>query len=182
MTKRNNMTKVERAAALEKRVENLEMASRVSQMLLQQIGGSVSPMARDVGELSGRQRELQYRVLAIQELLTVNSDDIAKRSEQLQVKDFDETSAKEDVEKGYTVADVVAEDSVVIFTSKVNGEGGVLRSKLVVQEIGFPQLRADLLGKTAGEIVDADINGTTHQITLLGIRTAPAQEQTQVEV
>jgi hypothetical protein len=177
MTLRKNMTKGERQAALEKRVSNLEMANRVAQMLLQQIGGSVSPMARDVGELSGRQREMQYRFLAIQELLSLNTDEIAKRSEALQIKDFEETSAKEDAEKGYTVGDVVTEESVVIVTSKVDGEGGILRSKLVVKEIGFPQLRADLAGKKVGEVVEADINGTKHSITILGIRTVPATQQ-----
>ena len=177
MTLRNNKTKLQRHQELEKRVANLEMANRVSQMLLQQIGGSVSPMARDVGELAGRQRELQYRVLAVQELLALNADDIVKRSEALQVKDFEETSAKEDAEKGYTVADVVTEDSVVILTSKVDGEGGILRSKLVLKEIGFPQLRADLTGKKVGDVVEADINGTKHQITVLGVRTVPAPTQ-----
>jgi hypothetical protein len=178
MTLRKNMTKGERQAALEKRVSNLEMANRVAQMLLQQIGGSVSPMARDVGELATRQREMQYRFLAIQELLTLNTDEIAKRSEALQVKDFEETSAKEDAEKGYTVADVVGEDSVVILTTKVEGgEGGILRSKLVVKEIGFPQLRADLTGKKVGDVVEADINGTKHSITVLGVRSVPATTQ-----
>ncbi len=177
MTLRGNKTKLQRQQELEKRVANLEMANRVSQMLLQQIGGAVSPMARDVGELANRQRELQYRTLAVQELLALKADDITKRSEELQVKDFEETSAKEDAEKGYTVSDVVGDDSVVILTSKVEGEGGILRSKLVVKDIGFPQLRQDLTGKTVGEVVEADINGTKHSITVLGVRTVPAQPQ-----
>lgn len=179
MTLRGNKTKLQRQQELEKRVSNIEMASRVTQMLIQQIGGSVSPMARDVGELATRQRELQYRTLAVQELLGLKLEDIAKRAEELQIKDFEETSAKEDAEKGYTVADVVGDNSVVILTSKVDGkeEGGILRSKLVVEEIGFPQLRADLTGKKVGDIVEADINGTKHQITVLGVRTVPAPLQ-----
>lgn len=180
MTLRNNLTKAERNALLEKRIANIEMANRVTQMLLQQIGGSVSPMARDVGELAQRQRELQYRTLAIQELLALSTDAIAKRSEELQVKDFDETSAKEDVEKGYTVTDVVTDDSVVIVTSKISGNAdaqGILRSKLVVAEIGFPQLRADLLGKKVSDVVEADINGVKHELTVLGVRAVPAKQE-----
>jgi hypothetical protein len=173
------MTKGERQAQLEKRVANLEMANRVSQMLIQQIGNSVSPMARDVGELASRQRELQYRALAIQELLKLNADEITKRSEELQVKDFQEASDKEDQEKNYTVADTVTDDGVVIVTSKVadKPEGGILRSKLIVNEIGFPQLRADLVGKKVGDTVQADINGVKHEITVLGARSVPAKPQ-----
>lgn len=181
MTKRKNMTKGERQAVLEKRISNLEMANRVSQMLLQQIGGSVSPMAKDVGELVGRQRDLQYRVLALQELLALKSDDIVKRAEELQIKDFEETSDKEDKENGYTVTDCVTENSVVILTSKVGDQGGILRSKLVFSEIGFPKLREDLLGKKVGDIVEADINGAKHVITILGIREVPSEQKTSTE-
>lgn len=178
MTLRGNKTKLQRQQELEKRVANLEMQNRVTNMLIQQIGGAVSPMARDVGELASRQRELQYRALAIQELLSLKADDITKRSEELQVKDFEETSAKEDAEKGYTVTDTIDDDSVIILTSKVEGEGnGILRSKLVLKEIGFPKLREDLTGKKVGDVVEADINGAKHQITVLGVRTAPAQPQ-----
>lgn len=179
MTLKQNKTKGERFEALEKRVQNVEMASRVSQMLLQQIGNSVSPMARDVGELAGRQREMQYRLLAIQELLSLNIDAINARSEALQTKDFDETSAKEDVDKGYTAGDVLTEDSIVIFTSKTPDEAedkGILRSKLLVKEIGFPALREDLIGKKVGDTIDTDVNGIRHSITVLGVRTTPVVE------
>lgn len=180
MTLRGNKTKLQRSQDLEKRVANLEMANRVTQMLVQQIGGSVSPMAKDVGELAARQREMQYRLLAVQELVSLQSDAIAKRSEELQVKDFDEASAKEDAEKGYAAADTVTDDGVVIITSKVTAPAeapGILRSKLVVNEIGFPQLRADLAGKKAGDVVTADINGTTHEITVLGARSVPVKAE-----
>jgi hypothetical protein len=175
MTLKHNKTKGERFEALEKRVQNMEMASRITQMLVQQIGNSVSPMARDVGELAGRQREIQYRLLAIQELLGLNIDQINARSEELQVKDFEETSAKEDVEKGLNSADVVTEDSIVIFTSKTPDEEvdrGILRSKLLVKEIGFPALREDLIGKKVGDTLLTDVNGVKHSITILGVRAA----------
>ena len=175
MTKKHNMSKGERFELTEKKVQNLEMSQRVAQMLIQQIGNSVSPMARDVGELAGRQRELQYRLLAVQELLGLKLEDINARAETLQVKDFNETSDKEDAEKGYTVAEVVTEDSIVILTSKTDdGTGGILRSKLVVKDIGFPDLRADLLGKKVSDTLTADVNGVTHNLTILGIRNVPA--------
>lgn len=176
MTLKHNKTKGERFEELEKRVANVEMAGRVTQMLLQQIGQSVSPMARDVGELAGRQREIQYRLLAIQELLSLNLDTINARSEELQAKDFEETSAKEDADKGYTVGDVITDESIVIFTSKTPDEAedkGILRSKLLVKDIGFPALREDLIGKKVGDTIETDVNGVKHAITILGVRTTP---------
>lgn len=175
MTKKHNLSRGERFEIAEQKVKNLEMGARVSQMLIQQIGNSVSPMSRDVAELAGRQRELQYRLLAVQDLLGLKTDEINTRAEQLQVKDFQEASDKEDVEKNYTVSEAITDDSVVLLTSKTaDGTGGILRSKLVMKEIGFPQLRQDLLGKVAGDTVNADINGAVHTITVLGVRAVPA--------
>lgn len=183
MTKRKNMTKGERFELVEKKVSNLEMTQRVHGMMVQQIGNAVSPMAQDVGELAGRQRELQYRLLAAQELLGLKLEDLNKRAEELQVRDFNDTSDKEDVELGYTVTDVVGEDSVVILTSTVadSPEKSILRSKLVFRDIGFPDLRKDLLGKKVGDVLTADVNGTKHAVTLLGIRTVPAKAEEVVE-
>ena len=175
MTKKFNMSKGERFEVTEKKVKNLEMAQRVSQMLIKQIGESVSPMAKDVGELAGRQRELQYQLLAIRELAGLTLEAVNELAEQLQVKDFSEASDKEDAEKAYTVGEEVTDDSIVVLTSKTDtGTGGILRSKLVVKDIGFPELRKDLLGKKVGETITADVNGVIHTITVLAIRNAPA--------
>lgn len=179
MTKRKNMSAAQRQQTVEKKVEQLEMATRLSQMLTQQIGNSTNQLGRDLSELATRQRDNQYQFLALRELLDVNVDDLNKRAEELQIKDFEEASDKEDLERSYTTTDVVADDSVVIITSKVedDAEKGILRSKLVVSELGFPQLVEDLTGKKVGDVVEADINGTTHKITLLGIRQKPEQEE-----
>lgn len=183
MTKKFNQTKSERFEATEQKVKNLEMSQRVAQMLIQQIGNSVSPMAKDVGELAVRQRELQYQMLAMRDLLNLNLEDINARAEILQVKDFNEASDKEDTEKGYTVAQTVTEDSIVILSSKTSaGTGGILRSKLIVKDIGFPQLRSDLLGKTVGGELTADINGVVHTITVLGIRDVPPPTEPAVQL
>lgn len=176
MTKKFNLSKGERFELTEKKVQQLEMSQRVNQMLIQQIGNSVSPMAKDVGELAGRQRELQYQLLAVRELLNLKLEDVNARAEELQIKDFTEASDKEDLEKGYTVGDEITDESVIVLTSKVDPDkgGGILRSKLVVKDIGFPELRKDLLGKKVNDQVVADINGTQHTITVLGVRNVPA--------
>ena len=177
MTLKGNKSKGQRALETESGLKQLQMATRVSQMLIQQMGQSVQSMSKDMNELTARQRELQYKVLAIQELTGVNADTVTERAETLQVKDFEEASAKEDAAAGATDADTVTEDSVVVLTSKVAVGGGILRTRLNVAEVGFPQLKQDLLGKKVGDTFTADVNGTTHSITLLGIKTLPAKAQ-----
>ena len=183
MTKRKNMTAAQRQQKLEKDVEQMQMSTRIVQMLLQQLGNSSNALGRDIGELATRQRDNQYQFLALRELLGVNVDEVNKKAEELQIKDFNEASDKEDLEKGYTETDVVADDSVVIFTTDVDDEDGkgILRSKLVLEDIAFPQFRDDLIGKKVGDKVEADINGTTHKVTLLGIRQAPPKPEAEDE-
>jgi hypothetical protein len=175
MTKRFNKTKGERFQQAETGVSQLQMATRVTQMLLKQMGESITSMSRDFNELTARQRDLQYKVLAIQELSGLTEDHVTKRAESLQIKDFEETSAKEDLAVGATDVAEVADDSVVILTSKLASGGGILRTRLNVSEIGFPQFKQDLLGKKVNDTFDADINGTTHSITVLGIKKLPAK-------
>lgn len=173
MTLRGNKTKGQRALETEKSVQQLQMSARVSQMLIQQIGNSVQSMSKDLGELSGRQRDTQYQLLAIRKLLNLDADQVNAVAEELQVKDFEEASAKEDVAEGCTDTDAVSDDSVVVLTSKVGASGGILRTRLKVAELAFPQLKQDLLGKKVGDSVEADINGTHHTITVLGIKKMP---------
>jgi len=182
MTKRKNMTAAQRQTAVEQKVEQLEMAGRISQMLLQQVGNSSNQMGKDLSEIANRQRDLQYRTIALQQLLDLKLEDVDARAEELQIKDFSEASDKEDIDKEYTVADTVAEDSCVIITSKVDDGDGILRSKLILSDLAFPQFKDDLLGMKVGDVVDADINGVTHHVEVLGIRTVPATPEPEPEV
>lgn len=179
MSGKKQLTKGQRFELVEKKVGQLEMTSRVNQMMLQQIGNTITPMQGDLGEALGRQRELQYRTLAIQELLNLEVEAIEAKSLELQVKDFDETSDKEDTDKNYTDTDIVAEDSVVIVTTTTPDEEadkGILRSKLLFSDISLPPLAESLLGTKVGDIIDADINGVKHKVEVLGIRSIPEPE------
>ena len=169
----------DRIKALDQRLGNNEMAVRVMQMVSRQIGDTLNPIQNDLGELASRQRDLQYILLAVQELSGFKKEDIDKKAIELQVKDFEEMSSKEDVEKGYSVAEVVAEDSAVIISSKTPAEEvdkGIMRSKLLLSEIQLPTLKEALLGKKVGDKTEADVNGVQHTIEVLGIRTVPAPE------
>lgn len=167
---------------LAKRVENVEMASRISQMLLQQIGNSVNQIGADVRELANRQRDLQYRLLAIQELSGLGTDKINALAEEKQVKDFSDTSDKENEEKGYTAGDVINEDSVVVFTTEAEQtERSILRSKLALSEIALPDFREALLEKKVGDTFEAQLQGLNHKVTLLEVWQKPAEPETTGE-
>ena len=170
MTKRKNMTKGERQDALEKSVNQLQTATRLTQMLMQQTGQSLQNIQRDISELANRQREMQYRLRAYQDISGIALSDVDKKSTELQITDFDEFSAKDDEDNNLIVTDTVEEDSIVIFTTVAPDNKGYLRSKQALEDIGFPQMREDLLGKKVGATIEVDINGVTHSLTLLGVR------------
>jgi hypothetical protein len=156
------------------RVEQLEMATRVSQMMAQQIGNSMSQLAADMREIANRQRDIQYRLLAVQEVSGLDVNIINQLAEDKQIGDFTEASDKENVEMGYTAGDVISEDSIVIFTTKTAAEGkGILRSKLSLTDIALPEFREALLAKKAGDVFEADLQGTKHEVTLLEVLVKP---------
>jgi hypothetical protein len=181
---RQQLTKGQRFEAMEKTLKQLQMSVQVNQMLMKQIGNTISPMQSDLQEFIGRQRELQYRVLAVQELADLDIETINAKSRELQIRDFEETSEKEDAEKGYTAADVVAEDSVITLTSTTPEEEedkGILRSKMEYSEFNLPELKEALLGAKVGDLVDADVNGVKHKIEVLKIGTVPPAPEEPAE-
>ena len=176
---RQQQTKGQKFEAMEKTVKNLQMSVQINQMLLRKVGDTISPMQGDLGEFINRQRELQYRVLAVQALGNFSVEDIDAKSLELQIKDFEETSDKEDIEKGYLVADVVAEDSVITMTSTtpdLEEDAGIFRSKMTYSEFQLPQFQEALLGTKVGDLVDVDVNGVKHKIEVLKISTVPVLE------
>ena len=181
MTKRKNMTKGERHSALESNVQQLQNATRLTQLLMQQTGQSLQNLQQDLSELASRQREIQYRLKAFQELSGLSLEDVNAKTESLQITDFNEFSAKDDEENGLVEATEVAEDSIVIFTTKAEG-GGFLRSKQEISEIGFPQLKEDFIGKKVDDEFEADINGVAHTVKVLGIRKKEVVEEVVEEV
>ena len=164
---------------LDKRVESLEMATRMSQMLTQQVGNSISQLAADLREIASRQRDIQYRLLAIQEIdVNLGTEAVNALAEKKQVADFTSASVKENKELGYTPGEVINEDSVVIFTTKTSTEGkSILRSKLALADIALPEFRDSLLKRKAGESFDADLQGVSHEVTVLEVFQKPIQEK-----
>ena len=177
MRQRKAPTKNEMAQAAKKqsddfgkRLEGVETAVRLSQMLLQQSANSLHALSGDIKELATRQRDIQYRMLAIQEFLNIDQDEINKISEQKQVADFTEASDKENKVKNLIKADVVDEDSFIVFTSSAEDPmKSILRSKVEVKNVSLPNFKEAIIGKKTGDTVDVDIQGVKHSISLLEI-------------
>lgn len=157
-------------------VQNLQMAVRVMQMGMQQMGQSFQRMDADIGNSMGVLNDIQYRTLAMVESGKFDKSELDKAAETLKLEDYTKASDKEDKDKKYTVADVVAEDSVVILTSKCKEDEtkSVFRTKFKLDESGNPEAQEKLKGLKAGEKVELKIGGLTHIVEVLGIRTVPA--------
>lgn len=178
-------SKGEKFEALSKQVNQMSMAMNVSQMMITRQGQNQQQLQQDFQEIANRQREIQYRILALAELCNVEETKLNGLVNEKQIKDYNDLSDKEDQEKGYTLADEVSENSVVILTSKtpeLEEDRGILRSKLVWSEIGFPDLKEGLLGKKVGDKAEAMVNGTLHVCEIIGIRNMPEPEEVAEEV
>lgn len=163
---------------LAQKVEQLETVTRISQMLIQQVGNSVTQIANDVRELANRQRDIQYRLLALQELGGHSTEKVNEISESKQVSDFNEASEKENLELGYEKVSELADDGVVVLTTECEKpERSILRSKLVLSELSLPDLREQLLGKKVGDTFETELQGNKHKVTVLETFKAPAKPE-----
>lgn len=163
-------------------MENLQMAGRVSQMMIQQLLQNNKAMGEDLNRALGLINELQYKVLAVQSVAGLNVDLLTKKADELRLKDFNEASDNEDTRDGFTVIDTVEQDSTVILTSVAPGtNNGIFRSRIKLAECGVPELITALAGKNVGTKVNVKLNGQEHEIELLGIRRPKAEPVPQVE-
>ena len=157
-------------------LKNLQMAVRIMQMSLQQLAGSYQNITNDMSRLMSVVNNLQYRAQAAQALSGLDEAALVAGADALKLKDYTDASDKEDAEKGLTPLDVVAEDSVCIITSTCdadNKDKGIFRSKFHLDTCGVPELQQKLLGCKVGDRIEATLNGTLHNVELLGIRLAP---------
>lgn len=162
---------------LDVELKNTQMASRFTQMMVQQMIQNSKSMGEDIGRLFQLCNELQYKFLALQEVTGASVDQLAEVAARLRLKDFEEASSKEDQVKGFTVIDAVEDDSTVILTSttKETPDQGIFRSRVRLSETGSPELIQGLTGKGVGTKVVAKLNGVEHEVELLGIRKPPEE-------
>lgn len=168
------------------RLQNSEMAGRITQMMVQRLLENGKKMDQDLGRLLQLVNEMQYKVLAVQQLSGLKVEDLNKITGELRLKDFNEASNKEDIAQEFTVIDTVEEDSTVILTSTtVEPDQGIFRSRVKLADTGVPELIQSLMGKTVGSVVEVPLNGVTHKVELLGVRRPkpePKVEETETQV
>ncbi len=166
----------ERLRELETEVKNLAMASRISQMMTQQLMQNLKPMHEDLTRMTGLIQELQYKVLAAQKVSGLDVEQMNAVANEMRLADFNEASDKEDATGGFTVGDIVNEQSTVILTSTTEEKDrGIFRSRLKLSECGVPDLIKAFMGRDVGAKALINLNGTEHVVELLAIRQPPAQ-------
>lgn len=168
------LNKAEQIQELAKQAENVSMAGRVTQMMVQQLLQQVQTLGKDLGKAFGTINEMQYKVLAMQQIGNFDMAAMATKADELRLKDFIEASDAEDLAGQFTHGDVVQPDSTVIITSSTAGtDAGIFRSRIRLADCGVPALIQGLLGQGPGAKVACQLNGAEHVIELLAIRNPP---------
>lgn len=171
-------TKAEQLQDLAKRLENSQMAGRVTQMMVQQLMQNMQNITKDLGKAFGTINELQYKILAQQAVLAerglLDVSALQAKAEEMRLNDFIEASDAEDAAGNYTIGEKVQDDSTVIITSTTPGEdAGIFRSRIKLAECGVPALINGFAGQPVGTKVVCQLNGAEHTVELLAIRNPP---------
>jgi hypothetical protein len=162
-------------------VQNLAMASRITQMMTQQLMQNMKGMHDDISRALGIINELQYKILAIQKASGLDLNKLNDLANEQRLKDFNEASDKEDIAAKFTVGTVVDESSTVILTSETLTGAGIFRSRIKLAECGVPDLIKAFMGREVGVKAIVKLNEVDHEVELLGIRQpAPVDNQDAV--
>mgnify|MGYP001613677267 CR=1 FL=1 len=168
------LNKTEMIQSLDKELKNMQMAGRVTQMMVQQMMQNMQNLSKDLGKSFGIINELQYKILAMQSIGNFDMDVMAKKADELRLNDFIEASDAEDKAGNFTIGDKVQDDSTVIITSTTTSDdAGLFRSRIKLAECGVPALTQGLAGQGVGAKVACKLNGTDHVVELLAIRNPP---------
>ncbi len=175
----NNTQKVRE---LEKAAQQLQMATRVNQMMLQQTLQNIQGLAQDLGKAYGIINDLQYKIRAMEKVGTFDAKALAAAADEFRLTDFVEASDAEDTKGGFTIGTEVTGDSTVIITSTTPGEDrGIFRSRIELASCGVPALVEGLAGKTVGAKLTCQLNGLEHEVELLAIRNPPPPAEPKVD-
>ena len=159
---------------LDAAIKNVEMASRISQMMLKQVLEQFQNLRRDMDNTMGVINDIQYRTIAMLDVGGIDKAALEARAEELKLTDYNKASDQEDINKGYELDNegTIGEKSIVIITSTTNGDNdkGIFRSKFNMEECRTESLREKLLGAKVGDVINTELNNELHSITVLGLR------------
>lgn len=155
-------------------LSNAEMGTRVSQMMLKQVLEQFQNLRRDMDNTMGVINDIQYRTIAMLDVGNINKEQLEAKAESLKLADYNKASDQEDISKNYELDNdsIIGEKSIVIITSTTNGDTdkGIFRSKFNMEECKTESLREKLLGAKVGDVVETELGGDLHSITILGLR------------
>jgi hypothetical protein len=166
-------TKAQTVESLAKEISNVQMAGRVTQMMVQQLMQNLQDMSKDLGKAFGTVNELQYKLLAMQSVGDFDVKAMETKANELRLNDFIEASDAEDKAGNFTLADTVQDDSTIIITSTTEDGAGIFRSRIKLADCGNPTLIKEFAGAKLGKKVKCKLNDTEHEVELLGIRNPP---------
>lgn len=163
-------------------VQNLQMATKVMQIGMQQLGESFGRIDQDISKSMGVLNDLQYRTLAMIDSGKFDKEELDKVAVVLKLADYTEASDKEDIDKGYTIADIIEDESVVILTSTCEEDStkAIFRTKFKLDESGNPEAEEKLVGLKVGDKVGLKLGGIDHEVEVIGIRTVPVEPEIEV--
>ena len=171
-------SKGEQIRRLQTELQNTQMAAQMSQMMIKQLLENQNNLGNDLRNLTNMVMELQYKILAMQNVAGLDIAALNKESENLRLADFNSASEKEDKEQNLVIGDKVEKDSIVILTSTAPDGKGFFRSRIKLADCGVPELINGLQDQPVGTKVDVTLNGVLHNVELLGISNpAPVAEQ-----
>jgi HAMP domain-containing protein len=175
----NKYIKQSEIEPLRKQVENMTMALRVSQALLQQILPQVQSTKDEIASLSGALSDLRYYNKALLNHFKIDSSDehvIVSMVDVLKAQDWQQASDKDDVDSNLAVIETLSsKEDVAMFSTKLVTDPfkGIFRSKIALSELQDESLINSFLGKTVGEVFNVKFNNVEHVVTLLGARSLP---------
>lgn len=168
--------------SLETEMQNLQMAVRMSQMMMQQLLENNKVLSNDLGNAFNQLYELQYKYSALQKNLNLDTKVLNELANEQRLKDFEEAAVKADERENLVDTGVVNTDSTIVITSVAQdadgNDKGIFRSRLKLAECGVPDLITKITGKAKGEKVQVSLNGIEHSIELLSTKGPSSQEVT----
>ena len=163
--------------------QNLQIAVRLMQMSIEKITETTVKNDKDVGRSMGVLNDLQYRTLAMMEILQVDKAQLDEVATRMKSEDFDKASAQEDSRKNFTHAEVTDADCDVVITSFCQAEEAksIFRSRITLNDITDPKLKEKFVGLKVGDVTTMTLLGQEHAVEILGIRkAAPKVEEVAV--
>lgn len=176
---KKNPTLRERITELEVLMNNTQMATNMSQVMIKNMIDAEVRMDKDIAKIVEVVNDLQYKILSVIESGLFDKDKLNKSADSFKLIDFDKACEREDKDKGYITCDTVTPESIITVTSTTNSSetDGIFRSRLTVENIAIDDLKERVVGCKVGDHISSMINDVMHDIEILDIKQLPPSKE-----